>query len=177
MHYKHTLYFRKPSHLVHVSLHKALNCTCKWRRIKSKLWLQHKKSGRRLSVCHPSQWDEQSLGLIRQVCVNSLSMKTNEKEEDSRRCGASFISLFLCLSLWVSLALLSSESLAVNISGEMLSSAGVQVKWPCGCKTTEHCSKLEHKEILNAYCFRELHCLIYDDFFPFKPIIKGLWSL
>lgn len=36
-------------------------------------------SGRRLSASHPSRRHQQSLGLIKQDCVNTLSMKTNEE--------------------------------------------------------------------------------------------------
>lgn len=35
-------------------------------------------SGRRLSASHPSRRRQQSLGLIKQDCVNTLSMKTND---------------------------------------------------------------------------------------------------
>lgn len=128
------------------------------------------KSGRRWSASHPSQWDEQSLGLIRQVCVNSLSMKTNEEEENSWRCTASFISFSVFVSLCLSLP--PSESWAVNNSGAMLSSAGVQVNWPHGYKTWEYRSKSEREESLSSNSFREL-----QGFFFLRPILSGLRSV
>lgn len=64
-----------PSRLRHESLRGTLNCTYKWRRSKSVT------SGRSLSASHPSRRHPQSLGLIQQGCVNTLSMKTNEEGE------------------------------------------------------------------------------------------------
>lgn len=44
-------------------------------------------SGRRLSASHPSRRHQQSLGLIKQDCVNTLSMKTRGGGGDWWRCG------------------------------------------------------------------------------------------
>lgn len=83
-----------------------------------------------------------------------------------------YLSPSLFVALCVSFSLLQQvhnqlKSLAVYNSGGMLSSAGVQVQWTYGYKSTDHSRKSEHEDAMNNNSFREPQILIYV-IFPFQ---------